>query len=106
MNTSENIADLIAENPGTCGGRPRVAGRRITVENIAIWHERMGLSADQICLEYDLNLAQVYAALAYYFENRESIDQRIKEGAEFVNRMERENGPSLIEKFRQSTKSA
>ena len=29
--------------PGLVGGRPRIAGRRITVQNIAIWHEYMGL---------------------------------------------------------------
>ena len=30
---------------------------------IAIWHERMGKSADEIATEYDLTLAGVYAAL-------------------------------------------
>ena len=106
MDTAENIADLIVETPGTCGGRPRVAGLRITVENVAIWHERMGMSADRICSEYSLTLSQVYAALAYYFENRESIDRRIKDGAEFVERMERESDPSLVEKYRQTKRSA
>ena len=57
----------IEMTPDVVGGRPRIAGRRITVQNIAIWHEYMGLSADEIGAEYDLSLAQVYAALAYYF---------------------------------------
>jgi uncharacterized protein (DUF433 family) len=26
--------------PGVAGGKPRMAGRRITIQNIAIWHER------------------------------------------------------------------
>jgi uncharacterized protein (DUF433 family) len=25
--------------PGVAGGKPRMAGRRITIQNIAIWHE-------------------------------------------------------------------
>ena len=35
-----------------CGGKPRIAGRRITVANVAIWHERLGKSADEIATEY------------------------------------------------------
>ena len=53
------------------------AGRRITIQNIAIWHERMGESADEIATEYDLTLADVYAALAYYFDRRAEIDESI-----------------------------
>ena len=48
--------------PGVAGGKPRIAGHRITVQNIVICHERMGKSADEICAEYDLTLADVYAA--------------------------------------------
>jgi hypothetical protein len=42
----QHIPPLIAEHivltPGTCGGKPRIAGHRIRVQNIAIWHERLG----------------------------------------------------------------
>ena len=41
------------------------AGHRITVQNTVIWHERMGLSADEIATEYGLSLADVYAALYF-----------------------------------------
>ena len=51
--------------PGIADGKPRIAGHRITVQNIVIWHERMGQSADEIATEYNLSLADVYAALAY-----------------------------------------
>ena len=37
--------------PGLAGGKPHIAGRRITIQNIAIWHEYMGLSADEIAAE-------------------------------------------------------
>ena len=29
--------------PGVCGGKPRIAGHRIKVQDIAVWHEIMGL---------------------------------------------------------------
>jgi hypothetical protein len=34
--------------PGTRGDKPRIAGRRIRVHDIAIWHERMGMSAKEV----------------------------------------------------------
>jgi hypothetical protein len=42
------LDDHIKITPGIAGGKPRIAGRRITVQNIAILHERMGRSADEI----------------------------------------------------------
>lgn len=57
---------------GIAGGKPRIAGHRITVQNIVIWHELLGRSADEIAVEYDLTLADVYAALVYYYDHRVS----------------------------------
>jgi uncharacterized protein (DUF433 family) len=54
----------IEVTPGITGGTPRIAGHRITVQDIAICHERLGRSPDQIAAEYALTLADVYAALA------------------------------------------
>ena len=80
----KSLDDHIEITPGICSGKPRIAGHRITVAHIAIWHERLGKCADEIAAEYDLTLADVYAALAYYFDHREEIDQSIKEGEEFA----------------------
>ena len=52
--------------PGVCGGKPHIAGHRVSVQNIAIWHERLGLEPDEIATTYGLTLGEVYAALAYY----------------------------------------
>lgn len=80
--------------PDVAGGKPRIAGRRITVQNIAIWHEYMGLSADEIASEYDLSLGSIYAALAYYFDHRDEIEQQIAEDSAFVELL-RKQTPSL-----------
>ena len=81
--------------PSIAGGKPRIAGHRITVQNIVIWHERMGKSADEIATEYDLSLADVYAALAHYFDHREEIDASIREGKAFAEAL-RERTPSKL----------
>ena len=89
--------------PGIAGGKPRIAGHRITVQNIAIWHERLGKSADEIAAEYDLTLADVYAALAYYFDHRVEIDQSIAEGEEFADALHRRT-PSKVQQKLQERK--
>ena len=85
----------IEVTPGVAGGKPRIAGHRVTVQSIVIWHERMGKSADEIASEYNLSLADVYAALAYYFDHRAEIDSDIQESEAFVEAL-RQNTPSKL----------
>jgi len=70
-------------------GKPRIAGHRITVQNIVVWHERLGLSADEIATTYDLSLADVYAALAFYYDHRDQIDRSIHADEAFVSDLRR-----------------
>lgn len=95
MNTT-TLDGHIEETPGVVGGKPRIAGRRITVENIVIWHDRLGRSADEIATEYDLTLGDVYAALTYYFDHREAVDERMRQGDAFVEAL-RAVTPSLLQ---------
>lgn len=93
---AEVVDRHITINPNVVGGKPHITGHRITVQNIAIWHERMGKSADEICAEYDLQLAEVYAALAYYFDHREEIDRSIEESNLFIASL-RQRTPSVLQ---------
>ena len=81
------LSTHIVVTPDACAGKPRIAGRRITVQHIAGWHERDGKSVDEIATEYDLSLGDVYAALAYYSDNRERIDRASTDDEEFINRL-------------------
>jgi uncharacterized protein (DUF433 family) len=88
----------IVSTPGVCGGRPRIDGHRITVEDVAIWHERMGLSAEEIVSDHpSITLSDVHAALAYYYDHRERIDQAILEGKRFVEEMKAQAPPSVLQ---------
>ncbi len=74
MVTEIDIGTFIVRTPGTCGGRPRIAGTRITVRNVVTWIE-MEWTPEKIVSEYGhLSLAQIYAALAYYYANRQELD--------------------------------
>jgi uncharacterized protein (DUF433 family) len=96
----------IVSTPGTCGGKPRIDGHRITVEDVAVWHERMGMSPDEIVSEYPtITLSDVHAALAYYYEHREQIDAAYEEGKRFVEEMKAKAGPSRLQEVLKARKA-
>jgi uncharacterized protein (DUF433 family) len=96
----------IVITPGTCGGKPRIAGHRIKVADVAVWYERMGMNPDEIVSTWpSLTLSDVHAALAYYYDHRERIDTDIREGEEFADKV-RAGQPSIFEKVRQRSADA
>lgn len=98
---TKTLDQHIEVTPGIAGGKPRIAGRRITVQNIVIRHERMGMSADEIATNYDLSLADVYAALTYYFDHRSEIDQSIEEGEAFAEALRQRTPSKLRQKLQE-----
>ena len=79
----------IVSTPETCGGKPRINGTRIRVKDVVLWHERMGMSPEEIVSEWPhLTLGDVYAALAYYDDNRERLDAEMKAEEEFAAELE------------------
>ncbi|MBE9224417.1 DUF433 domain-containing protein [Phormidium sp. LEGE 05292] len=95
------ISEHIEITPGVCGGKPRIAGHRIKVQDIVIWHERMGMSPDEIVSQYPtITLADVYAALAYYHDHLQEIRQQIEEGEAFAREMEAKTPSLLRQKLR------
>lgn len=83
------ITEHIEITPGMCGGRPHVVGHRIRVQDIVIWHERMGMSPDEIVSDYpSITLADVYAALAYYHDHLQEIRQHIAADQALVDEMQ------------------
>lgn len=74
MYMSTEISTLLVSSPNACGGRLRIDGTRITVNQIAVLHKQ-GYSAEDIADQYPhLTMAQVYAALSHYHANREEIE--------------------------------
>ena len=97
----------IVSTPGTCGGKPRIDGHRITVKHIILDHQREGLSPDEIVSAYpSLTLSDVYAALAYYHAHRADIDADIKADDEHWAEIERQNPRRLIDRLRQRKANA
>ena len=83
----------IVHTPGVVGRRPRIAGRGIAVQNIAVWHTALGLSVAEIA-QYGLTLADVHAALAYY-DHQAELDAQIADDVAYVA-AQRGQTPSLV----------
>lgn len=92
---TKTLDQRIESTPDVLGGKPRIAGRRISVAQIVIWFEWMGRSADEIASEYDLTLVDVHAALAYYYSHRTEVDKHIQDRHARVKKI-REQTPSKI----------
>ena len=70
--------EFISQTPDICGGAPVITGTRVRVSHVAFRYERERQSPDDIVQAYPhLTLAQVHAALSYYYSHREDIDQEI-----------------------------
>lgn len=91
------IAEHIEINPDICGGKPRIAGHRIKVQDIVIWHEKMGMSPDEIVFQYpSITLSDIYAALAYYHDHLKEIREQIQADEVFIRDLQIKT-PSLVQ---------
>jgi uncharacterized protein (DUF433 family) len=96
------MVDVIAEHieivEGAGGPKARIAGHRIRVVDVVEWHEKMGLSVDEIVERWPtISRADVHAALAYYWDHREELEAKMAEDEAYAEEMRRKQGPSLLE---------
>ncbi len=91
------ITEYIGVRPGYCGGEPHILGHRIKVRHVAVWHEQMGMTPTEIAATYPtITLAQVHAALAYYYDHRDEIRAAIEDEHRFVEELKAKT-PSLLQ---------
>ena len=82
MAFAPTIDTLIEKDPNLRGGRPIIAGTGTTVRAIVGLY-KLGLDAEEISTQLtQLNLAQIYAALAYYHLNTDEIESDIEADSE------------------------
>ena len=96
------ITEHIEITPGTCGGMPRIAGHRIRVQDIVVCYEQRGMSPAEIVAEYPtISLADVHAALAYYYDHRDEIRKQMEDEAAEVREMRARSSSVLERKLRE-----
>ncbi|HEV3077935.1 MAG TPA: DUF433 domain-containing protein [Thermoanaerobaculia bacterium] len=74
--------ESVVSDPEIRNGSPLVAGTTLRVSDLAAYHTLAGLTPDQLSAQFDLDLAQVHAALSYYFRHKASVDAEIRANAE------------------------
>lgn len=86
---------------GAGGPKARIVRHRIRVQDIVIWYEKLGLSADEIVDNYPtITMADVHAALAYYWDHRDEIERAIADGDALAEEIPRTSVSPLAEKLR------
>ena len=63
----------IVSTADTLGGAPRIEGRRIGVHHVAKRVIDAGESPEQVAADYDLDIADVYRALVYYYDHADEM---------------------------------
>jgi uncharacterized protein (DUF433 family) len=86
----------ISTDPTIRGGKPHIADTRIAVADVALMHLKRGLSPEQIAARFDLSLAAVHAAMAYYYDHRDEIDLRTHDDDAYVESLRRQ-APSRLQ---------
>ncbi|MBP8972723.1 MAG: DUF433 domain-containing protein [Anaerolineae bacterium] len=71
--------NLIASDPDVRGGRPCIAGTGVRVSDVVMVMLFHTDSPGEIAAWFGLPLAQIHAALAYYYEHKAEIDADIRE---------------------------
>ena len=87
---------------GALGPKARIAGHNIRVVDVVDWYEGRGMSADEIVEEFPtITKADVYAALAYYWDHKDELDRKIASDAAYVEEMMRLYPGRLQERLKQ-----
>jgi uncharacterized protein (DUF433 family) len=69
----------IAIDPDVLGGEPHIAGRRISVADVAVWIAYESRSPSDVAQTFHLTLGEVYSALAYYYDHQAEVDRDIRD---------------------------
>lgn len=70
--------DLIASDLLIRNGQPCIAGTGLRVIDMAMSHLFHRRQPEEIAADYDISLAQVYAALSYYYAHKPELDSDIR----------------------------
>ena len=79
----------------TSQGVPVIVGTTMKVVEIVMAQRCYGWTAEEIQINHRyLSMGQIYAALAYYWDNRQALDADIERREQFVQQQEQSAGES------------
>ena len=69
--------DAIVSSPAKNNGRPTIDGTGVSVDIVSTLYQD-GVAPAEIAELYDLSLAQIFAALSYYYDHQAAIETAIE----------------------------
>ncbi len=89
----------IVVDPAIRGGRAHLANSRIAVADVVLLLFRAGQTLEEIAGKYDLSLAALHAAMAYYYDHQEEIDHAIEDDDSYQQAFRERNSSPLRAKL-------
>lgn len=71
--------NTIVSDENVRNGQPVIAGTTIRVIDVAASHIFRGLNAEEIAVNFGLDMGEAHAALAYYYQHSDEIDTLIRD---------------------------
>lgn len=99
------MAEIVSTDD-VLGGAPRIEGRRIGVHHIAKQVVDAGKSPEQVAADFGLDIADVYRALVYYYDNPEEMRQVQTNRRSVPDELSIVRGPEDLETTTQSEPEA
>lgn len=79
------------------GKIPIIAGSDMKVIELVLEKTAHGWSPEELHFQHPyLSLAQIYSALAYYWDHQEELDRDMERRLNFVEQIQRESGTSSL----------
>src|SRR5258708_5869839 len=77
----------IISDPQIHDGQPIIAETNLRVSDVVASHIYRGLSPEELAVNFRLDLGRVYAALAFYYQNKTEIDRQMRHEADNANQL-------------------
>ena len=94
------LSEHLEQRAEVRGGKPCLRGTRLAIADIALLHFQLGQSLEQIAGHYDVSLASLHAAMAYYYDHQDEINAAAAEERELIESLRRNHSSLLQEKIR------
>jgi len=99
---SQHIAMIPSANHGE---KAVIAGTRIRIVDVYVWHEVQGKTPREIVADFpQLTLADIHAAMTYYWDNEELIQSQMKRAEEIEADMRKKYPSKLPEAIKRQGK--
>jgi uncharacterized protein (DUF433 family) len=84
------LETTLVRSPEICGGRLRIDGTRMTVNQIVTLHKQGTTAPEMVALYPQRTLSEIYTVLAWYHAHQREFDQELADEATAEARLEAE----------------